>query len=161
MHPDSAQLALKLHTELTELRQFRELLARETLILEAGKVDDLPLITERKGLLAARLGQLLQEREAVLTRMNLGSGLAGMTAWLATLPDPIRNENAQHWEKLLKLVGDCRREHELNGKLINLLMAENQKALAVLLSAGGQPLTYGPDGQQRIGPGTGRTLGSA
>lgn len=161
MHPDSAQLALKLRAELSQLQEFRELLARESVILQAGKVDELPPITERKGVLANQLGQMLQDREALLTKMDFGAGITGMTAWLASLPANLRDENSKCWDKLLKLVSDCRREHDLNGKLINLLMAENQKALTVLLSAGGQPLTYGPDGQQRIGPGAGRTLGSA
>lgn len=161
MHPNSAHLALKLHTELSELAQFRELLAQESLVLQAGKIDDLPALTARKADLANRLGELLSARETLLAEMGYGAGATGMNAWLATLPDSIRGENTQHWQRLLKFAEDCRQEHELNGKLIGLLMAQNQKALTVLLSAGGQPLTYGPDGHQRIGPGGGRTLGSA
>ena len=161
MHPDSGRLALKLHDELTELTRFRALLAQESALLQSTEIDSLPDLTTGKAVAAARLGELLKALEALLSAMNHGTGRSGMDAWLATLPDAVRKENAEHWARLLLLGEECRNEHELNGKLIAIRMAQNQKAMTALLSAGGQPLTYGPDGHQRIGTGGGRTLGSA
>lgn len=161
MNSASARLALLLHSELTDLAQLREVLAQENLILQDARTDDLPAVTQRKATLAQRLEQRLHEREALLAEMGHPSAQAGMSAWLATLTEPIRSENTGHWQRLLHLAEECRNEHQLNGKLIGLLMTQNQKALTALLSAGGQPLTYGPDGQQRIGAGSGRRLGSA
>ncbi len=161
MHPDSGRLALKLHEELAELTRFRALLAQESAVLQSTDIDRLPELTSGKAAAAAGLGSLLKAREATLLAMGHGTGRTGMEAWLATLPEAVRKENAEHWARLLLLGEECRSEHELNGKLIALRMAQNQKAMTALLSAGGQPLTYGPDGQQRIGTGGGRTLGSA
>jgi flagellar biosynthesis/type III secretory pathway chaperone len=161
VHPATAKLALMLHEELADLADFREVLARESLVLQDNRTDDLPPLTARKADLAQRLGQRLHAREAVLADMGHASGATGMGAWLATLPAAMRDEQSGHWQRLLLLAQECRDEHALNGELITLLMTRNQKALTALLSAGGQPLTYGPDGQQRIGAGGGRRLGSA
>ena len=161
MSDSGTALAQILRQELAELGQFRELLARESALLQSTDIEALPEITSAKAVLASRLGELLQRREALLARLGLGSGQSGMQAWLATRADAEQKLDGERWTRLLQLGDECRREHALNGQLIALRMAQNQKALTALLSAAGQPLTYGPDGQQRIGPGSGRTLGSA
>lgn len=161
MSDGSAALAQVLRQELAELGQFRTLLERESVLLQSADIDPLPEITAAKAVLASRLGELLQRREGLLARLGFASGQAGMQAWLASRADCERPADSECWTGLLQLGDECRREHALNGQLIALRMTQNQKALTALLSAAGQPLTYGPDGQQRIGTGSGRTLGSA
>lgn len=128
------------------------------MLLQNGDAEGLPSLTERKSALAARLGELLRDREQALTSTGFKPGREGMEAWLVSQPAaaPAHAE----WQHLLKLAEETRREHDINGKLIAMHLQHNQQALAVLMSAGGRPLTYGPDGQQR-GGGGGRTLGSA
>ena len=146
--------------ELAELDRFRSLLAEEQALLQNGDAEHLPQLIEKKSALAARLGSLLHEREQALTILGFNGGRDGMESWLATQPPRISTSAREEWQHLLALANAVRNEHEINGKLIALRLQHNQQALAALMSAGVQTLTYGPDGQQRLGT-SGRTLGSA
>jgi flagellar biosynthesis/type III secretory pathway chaperone len=144
--------------ELGALQQFCTLLAEEQEVLKRGEADKLPPIVEKKSVLAGRLSELLTQREHALTSAGQESGREGMESWLAKRPRQTAIEPL--WHRLLDLAVTARSQQELNGKLIAMQLLHNQQAIAALMSASGRPLTYGPDGHQRMGGG-GRTLGSA
>ncbi len=150
-----------LAAEWAALKQFRDLLVREQAILQQNQADLLPAMSQEKAALASQLGDLLQRRERALATAGCGSGRQGMESWMARLPAGQRQAQETRWNELLLLTRTCRDEHALNGKLIALQLARTQQALSALMLAGGQALTYGPDGQQHVGLGGGRTLGSA
>jgi flagella synthesis protein FlgN len=154
-----SRIAELLAVELSHLQSFATVLAEEQAELQAGKAESLNRITAEKSQLAAVLASALAERESALASAGHGPGRAGMEAWLAQAPDSIRRQASANWSSLLALAERCRADHEINGKLIAIQLAHTQQALAALMNAGGQTLTYGPDGQQRIGGG--RSLGSA
>lgn len=147
-----------LSAELAELRNFRSLLAEEQSLLQRGDAEELSGLTGKKSALAARLGELLHEREKALSSHGFTAGREGMESWLELKSTTAASRD--DWRELLLLAEEARREHEINGKLIAVQLQNNQQALAALMLAGGRPLTYGPDGQQRVGGG-GRNLGSA
>ena len=156
--PVDVLIGQRLAEELTELQRFCEVLEAERSVLEKGQADHLPPLVENKSKLATRLGQLLSERERALTQLGLEAGRVGMEAWLTHRPQDSKARDK--WQLLLTLAEDARKLQAINGKLIALQLQHTQQALAVLMSASGRPLTYGPDGQQRVGGG-GRALGSA
>lgn len=156
--PTDKVIAQRLADELVELERFCALLATERDILEKGEADKLPPVVEKKSALAIRLGELLAQREAALNQAGFSSGREGMENWLSTHAQA--GSLRSHWQRLLDLAGLARNRQETNGKLIAIQLQHNQQAIAALMSASGRPLTYGPDGQQRVGGG-GRTLGSA
>lgn len=143
--------------ELADLERFCELLHAEQEVLTRAEADKLPPLVEEKSALAGRLGQQLAEREQALLALGLPQGRDGMAAWLASRRDSALDTL---WGQLLERTGHARRQQELNGRLLALQLQNTQQALAALMSASGRPLTYGPDGHQRMGGG-GRPLGSA
>lgn len=146
--------------ELAALREFATLLKTEQTILVDGNADGLAALIDGKSALATRLGEFARRRETALAACKLPAGRQGMEAWLATLPaDTVPR---RHWQELLPLAAEARSLNELNGKLIGTRLQHNQQALAALMSATEQAMTYGPDGQTTAGSGgTGRILGSA
>lgn len=158
MTPPTDTVSRLLSAELAELKNFRSLLAEEQLLLQRGDAEALSSLTGKKSALAARLGELLHERETALLSLGFSTGRDGMETWLKQ--QNIAATSLTDWQQLLVLADEARREHEINGKLISVQLQNNQQALAALMLAGGRPLTYGPDGQQRVGGG-GRNLGSA
>ena len=54
----------------------------------------------------------------------------------------------RRWHELLELATQARDGNETNGRLINLLLKQNQEALSVLISGGAESI-YGADGQPR------------
>ncbi len=158
--PSSADLLIEqtLADELGALQHFCTLLAEEQEVLKRGEADKLPPIVEKKSVLAGRLGELLAQREHALTNAGQSAGREGMESWL--VKHPRQTEIGKTWHRLLDLAVTARSQQELNGKLIAMQLLHNQQAIAALMSASGRPLTYGPDGHQRMGGG-GRTLGSA
>ncbi len=132
--------------ELTDLKRFCELLEEERKALTGTQPDRLPDIAKDKATLVGQLNQLETRRDALLTQSGFAKGRSGIEAWLASRPnaDPDR----LRWTELLKLATQARDGNETNGKLINILLKQNQEALSVLLS-GGTDSIYGADGQQR------------
>ena len=135
-----------LANELVSLRRFCDLLDEERKALTGAKAEALPAIVEQKSKLANQLSALEAGRDQLLLAAGLQAGRGGMDVWLKT----VKNPKAEHerWESLLELASKARSENETNGRLINLLLQQNQEALSVLLSGGGGSI-YGPDGQHR------------
>lgn len=156
--PADVLIGQRLAEELGELQQFCKVLDTERGALEKGQADKLPALVQETSRLATRLGQLLSEREQALTQAGFESGRSGMETWLAQRRHDAKAQNT--WKQLLDLAEEARRLQALNGKLIAVQLQHTQQALAALMSASGRPITYGPDGQQKVGGG-GRALGSA
>ena len=150
-------LGKALGEELGKLRQFIELLQSEQMLLTRGDTEALLPLIEKKNGLATALAAHAQLRDSELARLGLAAGRSGMDAWLDRCGDASLRSN---WQTLLALAAEARDINAANGKLIGLHMQHNQQAFSALMGAAGRAMTYGPDGQQQIGPG-GRTLGTA
>jgi flagella synthesis protein FlgN len=155
MLPDP--LAGLLVQELEFLRAFVALLGREQDLLGKGSAEPLAALAAEKSTMAAELARLAAARDTELVGLGLPAGRAGMEAWLGSKAGTARQTD---WQRLLELTAEARALNETNGKLISLHLQNNQQALSVLMAAVDQAVTYGPDGQQKAGPG-GRSLGSA
>jgi flagella synthesis protein FlgN len=132
--------------ELTDLKRFCELLEEERKALTGTQADRLPDIAKEKAALVGQLNQLETRRDTLLIKNGFAKGRSGIEAWLASLPNA--SSDRHRWTELLKLAAQARDGNETNGKLINILLKQNQDALSVLLS-GGTDSIYGADGQQR------------
>jgi flagellar biosynthesis/type III secretory pathway chaperone len=132
--------------ELTDLRRFSALLEEERKVLTGAQADRLPDIAAEKSLLAGQLSDLESQRDALLTHDGLPKGRSGIEAWLKKRPDA--NVERRQWNELIKLAIQARDGNETNGRLINLLLKQNQDALSILVSGGTESI-YGADGQQR------------
>jgi flagellar biosynthesis/type III secretory pathway chaperone len=133
--------------ELADLRRFCVLIEEERKVLTGAQADRLPDIATAKASLAAQLSRWEAQREALLAKAGHGKGRAGVEAWLDSLPKS-GTEQRRHWTELLELANHARAGNETNGRLINLLLKQNQDALSVLVSGGGESI-YGADGQPR------------
>lgn len=144
--------------ELVDLKRFCALLEEERKVLTGAQADQLPDIAAEKSTLAGRLSQFEAQRDAMLINSGFAKGRPGIEAWLASRPNAVVER--QRWRELLKLATKARDGNETNGRLINLLLKQNQEALSVLLS-GGAGSIYGADGQQRTVAGGKRSFGAA
>lgn len=132
--------------ELSGLRRFCALLEEERKVLTGAQADRLPDIAAEKSSLAAQLSHLESRRDALLAGGGMARGRAGIEAWLASRPNP--DVDRRRWSEILKLAAQARADNETNGRLINLLLKQNQEALSVLVSGGTESI-YGADGQPR------------
>lgn len=132
--------------ELSELKRFCVLLDEERKVLTGAHADRLPDIAAEKSALAAHLNQLEARRDTLLGESGFPKGRSGIEAWIARSPDA--STERRRWNELLKLASQARDGNETNGRLINILLSQNQEALSVLLSGGAESI-YGADGQQR------------
>lgn len=132
--------------ELADLKRFCALLDEERKALSGVHADRLPDIAMEKAALAGQLSELETRRDALLTQGGFAKGRQGVEAWLAGCPDP--DAARGRWQDLQELATQARDDNETNGKLIGLLLKQNQEALSVLLSGGAESI-YGTDGQPR------------
>lgn len=132
--------------ELSDLRRFCALLEEERKVLTGAQAERLPDIAAEKSRLAGQLSQFENQRDALLTKNGLPAGRPGIEAWLAKRPNS--DIERRHWRDLIELAKQARDGNETNGRLINLLLKQNQDALSILVSGGTESI-YGSDGQQR------------
>lgn len=140
------------------MARFCALLDEEREVLGGTRAERLQEIAAEKAALATELSRMESRRETRLAGEGLLSGRRGMDAWLASHP----NASAERgdWQQLLELAARARDGNAANGRLINLLLQQNQEALSLLV-AGGAGSIYGTDGQShRVTEGK-RSLGKA
>ena len=131
--------------ELSELQRFCALLIEEQKVLTGRKADRLPIVAADKAALATKLNLLEKQRESALANCGLPNNREGMLAWLAGCDNPeLANSR---WDEILRLAERARSTNDANGRLINLLLKQNQDALNVLLAGSGDSI-YGANGQQ-------------
>ena len=157
--PASAQNPLPqlLAAELALLREFAVLLASEQEALVRGELDRLMPLAEEKSRQASLLAQAAEQRNQILAAQGLAKDRPGVEAWLAANRSAAKA--AGDWQALLSLATEARTRNELNGKLIQTRLQQNQRALAALSAANSQTQLYGPDGQVRASSSS-RTRGS-
>jgi len=148
----------RLQEEVGVLREFVQILHREQQALVAANAEVLLPLTTEKNTAANRLTGLANQRSLALAADGFPANGAGMNQWLKKHPDRV---TAGLWAEFLTLAQEARTLNELNGKLIQDRMSHNQKALIALTAASENAAIYGPDGQTRFTPGSGRSLGSA
>lgn len=144
--------------EKPALARFCALLDEERKALSGNGADRLIDIAGEKQSLALELGQLEKRREAALVAGGYTGGRAGVERWLAD--NPGADDARRLWLDVLRLAQLARDGNESNGRLINLLLQQNQDALSLLMS-GGTDSIYGTDGQQRRLADGKRSLGKA
>jgi len=145
-----------LTTEVADLEAFVALLGDERQALTGATAERLPDIATQKATLATRLSRLETARNQWLERQGHAAGRGGMETLLATRA-PSAPESVL-WRRLIELATQAKADNDTNGKLIALLLRNNQDALNTLLSSGGGSI-YGADGQPRTVAG-GRSFGS-
>ena len=157
---DLTTIVSLLEQTITELERFVEVIASERSSLISGDIDLLPSISEKKSALAARLANLESQRDSELRLAGFDKGREGVEAWLSSNLTGIGQSTRKTWTKYLELATIAKRENEINGKLINASLQQNQKALATLMGESGDTATYGADGQTKTSASR-RPLGSA
>ncbi len=157
--PAAAQDTLPqlLTAELALLREFALLLKAEQEALVRGELDRLMPLAEEKSRQASLLAEAAERRNQSLAALGLDRDRLGMDAWLASGAKAAGA--GEDWQNLLLLAATARTQNELNGKLIQTRLQQNQRALTALNVANSQTQLYGPDGQVKSGA-SGRNFGS-
>lgn len=135
-------LAAHLQDQQARLERLLALLADERVLLNAGEVDGQALaqLAEQKQQELTTLAELEQRRRAALETLGYGNHTAADI-------QAARDQNClPEWQRLRARAGQAARQNRLNGELINLRMAGNQRLLNELHALAGKDL-YGPDGQ--------------
>lgn len=133
--------------EAETVRRFVALLALEQASLGSGNTDELPAFAEQKVDLAAQLNAFAAQRNSALAAQGFGADRSGVEAWCAQHPD--QEITAGAWSSILAQAREARELNQLNGKLIQLRMQYNAKALEALRGGNGALDLYGPDGQSK------------
>lgn len=144
--------------EQPALERFCALLDEERKALGGSGAERLLDVAAEKQSLAAELGSIEKARDRLLAAGGYPPGRRGVEGWLADHPEAA--EATRRWQDVLRLARQARDGNEANGRLINLLLQQNQEALSQLMS-GGTDSIYGTDGQQRRLADGKRSLGKA
>jgi flagellar biosynthesis/type III secretory pathway chaperone len=142
-------LANELAAESALIERFVGLLKTEQRALKEGMVDSLEQLAREKSVMVTELRnrQARREREA---------GNTGVEAWVTRKGGAAA---ARGWRDLLAIAREAHRLNHINGILIDTLMRNNRRALAILQGVAQRANLYGPDGRTEHYTG-GRMLGA-
>jgi len=150
-------VASRLQEEVGVLKAFVDLLQKEQRVLVSGDPEVLLPLSVEKNTLASRLAAFANQRTLALAAAGLTANREGMEQWLKKQPAG----TSRLWQEFVSLAEEARSLNDLNGKLITEKLSHNHQALSTLTAASEHAAIYGPDGQARFTPGSGRSLGSA
>ena len=142
-------LARRIGDEIALLRDFVAVLRREQEALSTDDADAITASSQAKVALLQRLGQLSTERNLALAGEGFAADRAGLDAFMARHADS--DALAQLRERLITVLGEADEINRINGKLICMRMAHNQKSLSILRGSAEGTSTYGRDGRSNLG----------
>lgn len=148
-----------LTAEHAALLDFVALLKSEQEMLVENSTDRLLELAEKKTNSALILNAFAETRQDLLKKNFPRLGDPGAEAIYACL-DKHAPQGSAVWNEVLALASRAQQLNRTNGELIQMKLRHNQQALAVLSSSVKKTHIYGPDGQTRFSPGSGRSLGS-
>lgn len=149
------RIANLIEAEFTQLRRFMDVLEREEALLVAGDIDALQALTAEKTEIFQQLQRQHDARALLLGSERLPNEDASVRSVCKGAPATLAR-----WDATLALAREARARNQINGKLINERMKNNQAGLSVLLTAAQAPQLYDASGAARPA-GRGRHLGSA
>lgn len=155
-HNHPSEIFSALTAEHSALVNFIALLEREQGMLVENSTDRLPAVSEQKSIDALRLNKLGEARRSLLRNNIPELSVDAIHAWL-TVHGP---QSLAVWQEIRALAERAQQINRTNGELIQMKLRHNQQLLTVLNSSVNKANIYGPDGQQNLSLGSGRSLGS-
>jgi len=146
MQPETCRLGLysALQQEITLVQEFSTLLTREFSAITTRDIEVLEAVNQDKLALVERLSSLERERNALLDAAGYATGTEGVEPCLRWC-DPQRQLTG-HWQRLLELAAECRRQLRKNRQLTELCSQHARAALHILRGEDPGQDTYGADG---------------
>lgn len=147
MNASIAALQSCLEQEVSQMETFVQLLQEEAKVLEDGATEDaLAGTTARKNQIADTLTELATQRNAMLKSLGFESDGPGLSAAVAAHPSL-----AQIRQQLLDITAKARSQNEANGRIIEVFLEHNQRALETLRRLAGIGDLYDASGRTRPG----------
>lgn len=147
MNASVAALQSCLEQETSQMKAFLQLLQEEAKALEDGATDNaLAATTAHKNELADALTELAIQRNDLLKALGFESDGPGLSAAVAAHPSlaPMR-------QQLLEITAEARSQNEANGRIIEVFLEHNQRALETLRRLAGIGDLYDASGRTRPG----------
>ncbi len=138
-------LAAILERENALVLRFIDVLQAEQTALSSAQTGALEAINTEKLALVEALNLVGQERGSLINKDDSNPSQAQMSEWFAS--NSGEEKAGQLWASLMELAREARRLHELNGKLLDVMMRRTTEALDILTYRQQDVPLYGSDGQ--------------
>ncbi|HLT99234.1 MAG TPA: flagellar protein FlgN [Burkholderiaceae bacterium] len=155
MNASLTALQACLEKEANLMGEFLQILQEEAKVLEEGATEQaLADTTERKNATADRLMEVAEVRNSMLQSMGFGSDGAGLSEAARQHPSLEQVRQA-----LVDVTNQARSLNEANGRIIEVFLEHNQRALDTLRRLAGVGDIYDASGRKRPGnPGASRNI---
>jgi flagellar biosynthesis protein FlgN len=127
------QLIIGIQQDCGRYAELQQLLLRQHSLLAAHDVDGLAEHNQLQTQLMVVVQQQAQQRCQHLLALGLKPDEKGMATLIAKLPASLQKNVASQWQQLERLLQQCLRQNELNGRLlagqietINTLLGQEQ-----------------------------------
>jgi flagellar biosynthesis/type III secretory pathway chaperone len=142
-----------LHEELEGTIKLLELLQLEHTALIANDSDQIETAIAAKQDVIDHLGNLGQRRNSLCENAGFNTDKAGMNGYIVHCSSKYGQHLGQYWQRIMVLAESCRRQNDINGRIINTCYRNAKSALAILRGqTPGSEQAYGPKGSDTPSP---------
>lgn len=112
------QLIVGIQQDCGRYTDLQQLLRNQHGLLASHDVDGLTEHNRQQTKLLANIQQQAQQRCQHLLALGLKPDEKGMATLITKLPSPLQQSVGEQWQRLELLLQQCRRQNELNGRLL-------------------------------------------
>lgn len=112
------ELIIGIQQDCGRYADLQQLLLNQHSLLASHDVDGLTGHNWQQTRLMADIQQQAQQRCQHLLALGLKPDEQGMATLITRLPDPLQQRVGEQWQRLEWLLQQCRRQNELNGRLL-------------------------------------------
>lgn len=112
------ELIIGIQQDCGRYADLQQLLLKQHSLLASHDVDGLTGHNRQQTRLMADIQQQAQQRCQHLLALGLKPDEQGMATLITRLPSPLQQRVGEQWQRLEWLLQQCRRQNELNGRLL-------------------------------------------
>lgn len=112
------QLIIGIQQDSGRYAELQQLLLNQHGLLASHDVDGLTAHNQRQTRVMAEIQQQAQQRCQHLLALGLKPDEKGMATLITKLPGQLQQSVGEQWQRLELLLQQCRRQNELNGRLL-------------------------------------------
>jgi flagella synthesis protein FlgN len=142
-----ARLTELLDGQFNASRRLAQLLEEEHDVLVRRDLQQLTEMITRKHNLLAELQSMESDLSAFLGNLQLSADRSGIENFISSQNGGARNAIENLWRDLQQTAKHCRKQNQINQKVLDQSMQQVQQTLGILTGQPAQPAMYKPSGK--------------
>ncbi len=146
------QLSQLLEQQIQHVSKLLEYIGLERLSMENREIDQIPELLDEKNNIIEKIESVDQTYKSILTESSCSPDRKGMEIFIKRFDHADQFGLRAQWDKLYALIGECRKQNQVNGGVVELSRVRLDQLIGLLRGAVPQSNNgYSPSGKLKSG----------